>query len=117
LIEETLRASLLTTLAHPLRDTEEGMHCKHGPEECKAAMMELCTQETHRDSRSLVGFIECLTRDFQRIPERAHYEVCAAHNSIDLEKVDRCVARDGGEHALELLRQSAQRTIDVSEKF
>lgn len=102
-------------LAHPLRETEEGMHCKHGPEECKAAMMELCTQETHPDSRSLVGFLECLTHEYQRIPERAHYEACAAKNHIDLEKVDQCAARDGGEYALELLRKSAQRTIDVSE--
>lgn len=78
--------------------------------------MELCTQETHPDSRSLVGYIECLTHEYQRIPERAHYEACAAKNSIDLEKVDQCVARDGGAYALELLRKSAQRTIDVSEK-
>ncbi|KAG6358556.1 hypothetical protein INS49_012073 [Diaporthe citri] len=95
------------------RETEEGMHCKHGPEECKAAMMELCTQDTHRDSRSLVGFLECLTNEYQRIPERAHYEACAAKNSIDLEKVDQCAARDGGAYAYELLRKSAQRTIDA----
>lgn len=80
-------------------------------------MMELCTQETHSDSRSLVGFLECLTSEYQRIPERAHYEACAAKHSIDLEKVDQCAARDGGEYALELLRRSAQRTIDVSEKI
>lgn len=79
--------------------------------------MELCTQETHSDSRSLVGFLECLTNEYQRIPERAHYEACAAKHSIDLEKVDQCTARDGGEYALELLRKSAQRTIDVSEKI
>lgn len=92
------------------------MHCKHGPEECGAAMMELCTQETHSDSRSLVGYVECLTHEYQRIPERAHYEACAAKNSIDLEKVDKCTAKNGGAYALELLRKSAQRTIDVSEK-
>lgn len=93
------------------------MHCKHGPEECKAAMMELCTQETHSDSRSLVGFIECLTHEYQRIPERAHYEACAAKHSIDLEKVDQCAAKNGGAYALELLRKSAQHTIDVSAKI
>lgn len=93
------------------------MHCKHGPEECKAAMMELCTQETHSDTRSLVGFVECLTHEYQRIPERAHYEACAAKHSIDLEKVDKCAAKNGGAYALELLRKSAQHTIDVSEKI
>lgn len=63
-----------------------------------------------------VGFVECLTADFERIPDRAFYEECASKHSIDLEAVDRCVARDGGEYGYKLLRESVQRSIDVSER-
>lgn len=47
-----------------------------------------------------VGFVECLTADFERIPDRAFYEECASRHFIDLEAVDRCVARDGGENTV-----------------
>lgn len=100
---------------HPLRPTEDGIVCKHGPEECKASIMELCAQETHPDPRTNVGFVECLTHEFERIPERAHYEACASKFSIDLEAVDHCATRDEGAYGFKLLRESAQHTIDVSE--
>lgn len=62
-----------------------------------------------------IGFVECLTADFERIPDRTFYEDCAAKHSIDLQVVDRCVARDGGEYGYKLLRESVRRSIDVSE--
>ncbi|KAH6645351.1 hypothetical protein BKA67DRAFT_584833 [Truncatella angustata] len=95
------------------RPTEDGIVCKHGPEECKASIMELCAQETHPDSRTYIGFIECLTHEYERIPERAHYEVCASKFSVDLEAVDQCATRDGGAYGFKLLRESAQHTIDA----
>lgn len=93
--------------------SEDGaIECKHGPEECKGSIMELCAQETH-DPWTTLRFVECLTNEFERIPDRAFYEECSSKHSIDLEAVDRCAARDGGAYGLKLLRESAQHTIDM----
>ncbi|EYE97398.1 uncharacterized protein EURHEDRAFT_521190 [Aspergillus ruber CBS 135680] len=62
----------------------------------------------YSDLMTRVGFVKCSTADFERIRDRAFYEECASKHSIDLEAVDRCVARDGGEYGYKLHRESVQ---------
>lgn len=98
----------------PRRPAEDGStECWHGPDECHGALIELCTQDTH-DAWTTTRYTECVTHEFERIPDRDLYEECAARTLVDLEAVDRCVARDGGAYGRKLLRDSAQHTIDVS---
>ncbi|KAI1185726.1 hypothetical protein F5B17DRAFT_445491 [Nemania serpens] len=94
--------------------SEDGvLECKHGAEECRGSIVELCAQELYPDPRTLVGFVECLTADFERIPDRAFYEACASENSVDLRSIDQCTAKDDGEYGRKLLLESVQHTKDV----
>ncbi|KAI1163016.1 hypothetical protein F5B18DRAFT_354251 [Nemania serpens] len=94
--------------------SEDGtLECKHGAEECKGSIVELCAQELYPDPRTLVGFVECLTADFERIPDRDFYEACASENSVDLRTIDQCTAKDDGAYGRKLLLESVQHTKDV----
>ncbi|KAF2970822.1 hypothetical protein GQX73_g2836 [Xylaria multiplex] len=94
--------------------SEDGvLECKHGPGECEGSIVELCAQESYPDPRTLVGFVECLTADFERIPDRAFYEACASEHDVDLKAIDQCTSRDGGAYGRKLLRESVQHTKDV----
>jgi hypothetical protein len=102
---------------HPLRLLEDGVvECKHGAGECEGSIIELCAQELYSDPRTSLGFVECLTTEFERIPDRALYEACASKHSIDLKAIDHCATRNEGAYGFKLLRESVQRSIDVSER-
>lgn len=56
----------------------------------------------------------CLARNYQEIPQRGLVEDCALEHGIDFAKLDACAVKDDGGHAMELLRNSVKRSIDVS---
>lgn len=46
----------------------------------------------------------CLTREYQKIPERALLEDCALEHGIDFERVNKCTSNDDGELAVKRLQ-------------
>ncbi|KAH8123545.1 hypothetical protein LI328DRAFT_94860 [Trichoderma asperelloides] len=90
-----------------------GVQCKHGPSECIGNIIELCAHELYPDPKIHLGFVMCLTKDYDLIPDRALIEDCALEHAIDFNKLNECAARDETAHGIELLRNSVQRSADV----
>lgn len=93
---------------------DDGVKCKHGPSECMGNIIELCARELYPDPKINLGFIMCLTRDYQNIPNRALVEDCALEHAIDIKAINDCATKDDGAHGMELLRTSVERTAHVS---
>lgn len=102
----------LSYIGHPAAN--DGVDCKHGPSECLGNILELCARELYPDPKTNLGFVMCLTKDYRHIPERTLVEDCALEHALDFEALNECATRDDGGHGMEMLRDSVQRTIDVS---
>jgi hypothetical protein len=76
-------------------------------------IIELCARELYPDPKINLGFIMCLTRDYEHIPDRSLIEDCALEHAIDFQKLNDCAVKEDGAHGLDLLRTSIQRTADV----
>ncbi|KAI0132586.1 hypothetical protein BJ170DRAFT_680468 [Xylariales sp. AK1849] len=94
-------------------DSNDGVQCKHGPEECMGNIIELCAAHLYPDPKIYLGFTMCLTRDYKEIPSRALVEDCALEHAIDFEKLNGCAAEDDGALGISMLRKSIKRTSDV----
>lgn len=77
-------------------------------------IIELCARELYPDPKINLGFVMCLTKEYQSIPDRTLVEDCALEHAIDIQKLNECATRDDGAHGLGMLRASVQRTTDVS---
>ncbi|PHH83652.1 hypothetical protein CDD82_5410 [Ophiocordyceps australis] len=91
----------------------DGVNCKHGPSECLGNIIELCARELYPNPKTNLGFIMCLTKDYQHIPDRGLIEDCALEHAIDFNALNECATRDDGAHGLEMLRHSIERTAKV----
>ena len=85
------------------------MECKHGPGECLGDMIELCAADLYPDPKIYLGFANCLSREYARIPDRDFIEDCALEHGVDFRRLNDCVSRDDG-YGVTLLRDSVQRT-------
>ncbi|KAI9821766.1 MAG: hypothetical protein M1827_002347 [Pycnora praestabilis] len=95
-------------------DQDDGIACMHGPTECLGNMVELCASQLYPDPKIYLGFTMCMTEQYRHIPERNLVEDCAAEHGMDFDKLNECVSDEG--HALELLRESVERSANASVK-
>ncbi|KAH7035398.1 uncharacterized protein B0I36DRAFT_92050 [Microdochium trichocladiopsis] len=103
------------TLSYIGTPTEnDGVECKHGPNECMGNIIELCAAHLYPDPKIYLGFTMCLTRDYKLIPQRELVEDCALEHGIDFGKLNNCAAQDDGALGMSMLRSSVQRTAAVS---
>lgn len=101
----------MLTRAAPARPApHDGIDCKHGPPECLGNILELCAHELYPDPKAYLGFVMCLTRDYEHIPDRSLVEDCALEHAVDFEAINQCATRDDGAHGIDLLRASVQRS-------
>ncbi|KAH7145774.1 hypothetical protein B0J13DRAFT_327358 [Dactylonectria estremocensis] len=101
----------LSFIGHPTAN--DGVECKHGPEECMGNIIELCARELYPDPKISLGFVMCLTRDYEEIPSRALIEDCALEHAIDFQALNDCATKEDGAYGVGLLRNSIQRTAEV----
>lgn len=102
------------TLSYIGKTTEnDGVECKHGPEECMGNIIELCATHLYPDPKISLGFTMCLTRDYKDIPQRELVEDCALEHGIDFEKLNNCAAQDDGAFGMHMLRNSVSRSAQV----
>ncbi|KAJ5246396.1 hypothetical protein N7468_001379 [Penicillium chermesinum] len=123
----------LSFIANVSKESHE-IECMHGPGECIGNMLMLCAANlpfppTSDQSllpqsyprtpivRSL-GFANCLTTDYQRIPDRNFVQNCALEHGIDFEALNTCASQqdDNTGGGLALLRQSALRGEELGVK-
>lgn len=92
----------------------DGIECLHGPSECLGNIIELCAAALYPEPKIYLGFVMCLTNDYESIPQRGLVEDCALEHAVDFHALNECAARDDGEYGLELLRNSTRRSAEVS---
>ncbi|KAK6495399.1 hypothetical protein TWF481_003422 [Arthrobotrys musiformis] len=94
-------------------DSNAGMACMHGPDECLGDILELCAYELYKDSpQRWLGFINCMGQKYQNIPQDEYVSDCALEYGIDFDQLERCAASEDENRGMELLRTSARRAID-----
>ncbi|KAJ4421825.1 hypothetical protein N0V82_003524 [Gnomoniopsis sp. IMI 355080] len=102
------------TLSYIGTPTEnDGVDCKHGPEECLGNIMLLCAANIYPDPKIYLGFAMCLIKDYQDIPQRSHFEDCALEHAIDFDKLSDCASQDDGAFGVDMLRNSVRRSAEV----
>ncbi|CCC13279.1 unnamed protein product [Sordaria macrospora k-hell] len=94
-------------------NSDDGVACKHGPEECLGNIIELCAQKLYPDPKIFLGFTMCLTKNYDEIPQRSLIEDCALEHAIDFDKLNQCATKDDGALGMALLKDSVKRSADA----
>lgn len=95
-------------------DHDDGVECKHGESECLGNMIELCAASAYPDPKIYLGFTYCLTRQYQKIPQRHMIEDCAMEHGIDFARINDCLTQDDGGFAADLLQASFVRSSEAN---
>lgn len=94
-------------------ESDSSVSCKHGPAECLGNMLDLCAASRYPalplPQRSL-GFANCMTAEYVRVPERSLVHDCAREFGMDFDALDRCVSDDGDQGGLAMLVRSVERS-------
>ncbi|KAK6077495.1 hypothetical protein SCUP234_06584 [Seiridium cupressi] len=98
-------------------DSNDGVACKHGPNECMGNIIELCAAHLYPDPKIYLGFVMCLSKDYKDIPQRELVEDCALEHAVDFEELNDCATKDDGGFGISLLRNSVKRSSDVRRHF
>ncbi|KAA8570824.1 hypothetical protein MFRU_011g01180 [Monilinia fructicola] len=91
----------------------DGVACKHGPQECMGNILELCSASLYPDPKIYLGFTMCLTRDYKDIPDRSLVEDCALEHGMDFDKLNACTVQDDGGYGMGMLRDSVRRSTEA----
>ena len=75
-------------------------------------IIELCAAYLYPEPRIYLGFVMCLTRDYNEIPEEELVQDCALEHGIDFDKLNACSSSDDG-FGIEMLRKSVTRSKEV----
>ncbi|KAL2760344.1 hypothetical protein ACRALDRAFT_2062089, partial [Sodiomyces alcalophilus JCM 7366] len=95
----------------------DGVDCRHGPDECMGNIIELCAAKLYPDPKINLGFTMCITRDWRNIPKRDLIEACALEHAIDFQALNDCAAKDDGAYGVGMLRDSVTRSAKAGVKF
>ncbi|KAK6539704.1 hypothetical protein TWF694_009907 [Orbilia ellipsospora] len=106
--------SLRPTFIGTPDDSNAGMACKHGPDECLGDIIELCAYEIYKpEPQRWLGFINCMGKDYQNIPEDGFVKGCAMEYGLDFDKLEECASSEDKDKGIDLLRTSAKRAIQL----
>ncbi|KAK5108995.1 hypothetical protein LTR62_007629 [Meristemomyces frigidus] len=93
---------------------DDSVSCLHGETECLGNILELCAAHLYPSPKIYLGFIMCLTRDYEEIPERSLIEDCALEHSISMQKLNACAMSEDGVPGLDMLRSSFERSSEAN---
>lgn len=84
----------------------------HGLGECLGNMISLCANDLYPSNTIVsLGFTNCLTISYPRIPERSLVQSCALEHGIDFGALNTCVSQGG--KGMSLLRSSIERSKEA----
>lgn len=75
-------------------------------------IIELCAAYLYPKPRIYLGFVMCLTRDYDEIPEEELVQDCALEHGVDFDKLNACSSSDDG-FGIGMLRESVTRSKEV----
>ena len=73
-------------------------------------MIELCAAHYYPNTETYLGFVMCLTRQYEDIPKKELVEDCALEHGIAMNKLSDCASDALG---LDMLRASFNRTAEA----
>jgi len=91
-------------------DSDDGVHCMHGQTECLGNILELCAASLYPDPKIYLGFTMCLSKEYERIPNRTLVEECALEHGISINRLNDCVVDEDGALSVDKLRESFNRS-------
>jgi hypothetical protein len=80
----------------------------HGPGECLGNIIELCAAKVYPDPKLYLGFTNCMSAEYKKIPDRDLVYNCAMEYGIDFQELNSCISDEG--EGIDLLRSSVQRS-------
>ncbi|QIW99311.1 hypothetical protein AMS68_004829 [Peltaster fructicola] len=92
---------------------DDGVLCKHGPQECLGNIIELCAAKLYPDPKIYLGFTMCLSKDYKDIPEQELIEDCALEHGMEFAKLNDCAVDQDGSPAVEMLQDSFKRSANA----
>jgi hypothetical protein len=92
---------------------DDGVLCMHGQTECLGNILMLCAAAEYPDPKLHLGFSNCLTNDYQEIPNQSLIEDCALEHGLDFDTLNTCMSKDTGAYGMGLLRDSVQGQLCV----
>lgn len=92
---------------------DDGVVCKHGPEECLGNIIELCVQKQYPNPKTYLGFTMCMTKEYEDIPKRELVEDCALEHGVSMQKINDCATLEGGSNGVAMLQQSFNRSAEA----
>ncbi|TKA72694.1 hypothetical protein B0A55_06491 [Friedmanniomyces simplex] len=96
-----------------ITNEDDGVSCKHGQSECLGNIVELCAASLYPDPKVYLGFVMCMTRDYEDIPDRSLVEDCALEHGMSMAKLNKCAVDDDGAVGLDMLKASFNRSADA----
>ncbi|KAK0942314.1 hypothetical protein LTR29_006078 [Friedmanniomyces endolithicus] len=93
--------------------TDDGVSCRHGQSECLGDIVELCAANLYPDPKVYLGFVMCMTRDYEDIPDRSLVEDCALEHGISMARLNKCAIDDDGAVGMDMLKASFNRSSNA----
>ncbi|KAK0276428.1 hypothetical protein LTR91_000479 [Friedmanniomyces endolithicus] len=93
--------------------TDDGVSCRHGQSECLGDIVELCAANLYPDPQVYLGFVMCMTRDYEDIPDRSLVEDCALEHGISMARLNKCAIDDDGAVGMDMLKASFNRSSNA----
>jgi hypothetical protein len=88
-------------------DMDDGVECKHGPQECLGNILILCAAQRY-PVKQYLGFAHCMIDRFPDIPQRQLVSNCASEYGMDMSKLNDCAS--DSTNGMQLLRRSVTRS-------
>ncbi|KAK1053651.1 hypothetical protein LTR12_004274 [Friedmanniomyces endolithicus] len=92
---------------------DDGVSCKHGQSECLGDIVELCAANLYPDPKVYLGFVMCMTRDYEDIPDRSLVEDCALEHGMSMARLNKCAIDDDGAVGMDMLKASFNRSSNA----
>ena len=105
--------SLQLLIYDSVTEHDDGVLCKHGEEECLGNIVELCAARKYPNPKTYLGFVMCMTRQYEDIPKRELIEDCALEHGLSMADLDDCMNQGDGSVALGMLQHSVNRTAEA----
>ncbi|KAK4893693.1 hypothetical protein LTR27_007940 [Elasticomyces elasticus] len=99
-----------------ITDHDDGVSCKHGQSECLGNIVELCAAHLYPDPKTYLGFVMCMSKEYDTIPDRSLIEDCALEHGISMARLNKCAVDDDGAVGLDMLKASFNRSSNAGVK-
>lgn len=92
----------------------DAITCKHGESECLGNIIELCAASLYPDPKIYLGFVNCMSKHYQDIPQRELVHDCALEHNVVFDELNECMSKDDGVFGMGLLRSSVERSASLN---